>query len=305
VSQQLPNPTAETPLLAWLLEALRPMSRTGIKELLRDGRVAVNGTPTTRFDHPLRPGDRVTLLDRTARRAPDLPILFEDDNLIAVDKPPGLLTVATAAEKTDTAFVRLKTILEGRRAGRPYVVHRLDRETSGLLLFARTPQARDALLAAWDGVAKTYLAVVEGAPKAADGVIENHLVEGSDLKVRACGPDRPGAKRAVTHYRVLAEHSGLSLLEVGLETGRKHQIRVHLAGLGCPVAGDALYGAKTDPAGRLCLHAWRLALDHPVSGRRIALEAPPPERLRKLVPAPTGRPSPATPPPVRRRRDAP
>jgi 23S rRNA pseudouridine1911/1915/1917 synthase len=302
MSRNLPNPTAEAPLLAWLLEALRPMSRTGIKELLRDGRVAVNGTPTTRFDHPLRPGDCVALLDRAARRAPDLPILFEDDDLIAVDKPPGLLTVATAAEKTDTTFVRLKTILEGRRAGRPYVVHRLDRETSGLLLFARTPQARDALEAAWDRVEKTYLAIVEGTPGAAAGVVENYLVEGNDLKVRACGPDRPGAKRAVTRYRVVAEHGGLALLEVGLETGRKHQIRVHLAGLGCPVAGDAVYGAKLDPIGRLCLHAWRLAFDHPVAGRRIALEAPLPERLRKLAPAPTGRPSPATPPPVRRRR---
>lgn len=281
----LPPPTAEGPLLAWLVEALRPMSRTGVKELLRDGRVAVNGAPTTRFDHPLRPGDRVTVgRNRTDGRELEwagITVVFEDDALVVIDKPPGLLTVATESEKTDTAFARLSSHLAARRAGRPFVVHRIDRETSGLVLFARSAAVRDRLQANWGGVAKTYLAVVEGTPRPAEGTVENDLVEGRNLRVRAGGG--LGAKRAVSHYRVVASRGPYSLIEVGLVTGRRHQIRVHLAGLGCPVVGDAVYGAKTNPAGRLGLHAWRLAFDHPVGGERVALEAPLPATLRRVV----------------------
>jgi 23S rRNA pseudouridine1911/1915/1917 synthase len=276
----LPPVTAEGPLLPWLLAALHPANRTRVKQLLRSGRVAVNGTPTTRHDHPLRPGDRVTIgpppaVDLT--RA-GIAVVYEDDALLVIDKPPGLLTVATEGEKTDTAFARLNAHLRDRRAGRPFVVHRLDRETSGLLLFARSAAIRDRLQAGWADVSKTYLAVVEGTPDPPEGVVDNFLTEGRDLRVRA-----GGGKRAVSRYRVTAARGRHSLVEVELETGRKHQIRVHLAGLGCPVIGDTVYGAATDPAGRLGLHAWRLAFDHPVTGRRVELESPLPDRLRRVV----------------------
>src|SRR5437660_512054 len=127
----LPPPTAEAQLLAWLIETLRLASLTRVKKWLRDGRIAVNGVPTTRHDHPLRPGDRVTLAERAAAAKSQLPVVFEDDALIVLDKPAGLLTVATEGEKTDTAFARLRAELAARKAGRPFVVHRLDRETSG------------------------------------------------------------------------------------------------------------------------------------------------------------------------------
>ncbi len=286
----LPPPTADGPLLPWLLATLRPMSRTAVKDLLRGGRVAVNGTATTRHDHPLKAGDRVTLAPAGAARAAGelsragLSVVFEDDALIAVDKPAGLLSVATESEKADTAFARLAAHLDARRAGRPFVVHRLDRDTSGLLLFARRADVRDALQAAWDEVAKTYLAVVSGVPRPAEGVVDDFLTEGNDMRVRA-GRDgtRPGSKRAVSRYRVVRVGERFSLVEVGLETGRKHQIRVHLAGLGCPVVGDPLYGNGADPAGRLGLHAWRLAFPHPVGGRRVELESPLPVGLRRVV----------------------
>jgi 23S rRNA pseudouridine1911/1915/1917 synthase len=264
------------------------MSRSRVKELLRDGRVVVNGVSVTRFDHLLQVGDRVTV-----ERAPvggrqrsgmaGILVRFEDDDLIVVEKPAGLLTVATDVEKDDTAFARLKLHLEARRVGRPYVVHRLDRDTSGLLLFARTPQVRDKLQANWDAVQKTYLAVVEGAPRPAAGTVENYLAEGRDLRVWECGPSREGARRAVSHYRTLTGRGRHSLVEVGLGTGRKHQIRVHLAGLGCPVIGDAVYGAATNPAKRLGLHACRLAFDHPTTGRPVEWESPLPESLRRIV----------------------
>jgi 23S rRNA pseudouridine1911/1915/1917 synthase len=282
----LPAPMVDGPLLAWLLDTLAPMNRTRVKQLLRHGRVSVNGAITARHDHLLRPGDRVAITragasDRSLEEA-GISIVREDDALIVIDKPPGLLTVATAAERTDTAFAKLNAHLTVRRCGRPFVVHRLDRETSGLLLFARSAAVRDRLQANWGNVAKTYLAVVEGAPPHAEGTVENLLREGRDLRVRVARHAKD-AQRAVTRYRVVAGRGRFTLVEVSLETGRKHQIRVHLAGLGCPVIGDPVYGSARGPAGRLGLHAWRLALDHPTTGRRLELESPLPEPLQRVV----------------------
>ncbi len=281
----LPAPTAVGPLLPWLLDVLRPMNRTRVKQLLRHGRVLVNGVGATRHDHPLRPGDQVAILRAAADSSLEdagCTIAFEDDALVVLDKPPGLLTVATAAEKIDTAFVRLSANLGARGFSRPYVVHRLDRETSGLLLFARTAALRDQLQKNWGLVQKTYLAVVAGKPPREEGVVENYLLEGRDLRVRSVRKES-GGRRALTHYRVLAVHAAYSLVEVVLQTGRKHQIRVHMTGLGCPVIGDPLYGSAGNPAGRLGLHAHRLALDHPASGQRMELESPLPTALRRIV----------------------
>ena len=293
---KLPAPTAEGPLLAWLLVALKPMSRTRVKELLRHGRVVVNGAAVTQFDHPLRPGDRVlidrapALGERGPRPAP-LPVAYQDDAVVVIDKPAGLLSVATAAEKLDTAFARLNAALEAKKQGRPFVVHRLDRETSGLLLFARSAALRGVLQAGWPAVAKTYLAVVDGTPRPAEGVVENHLAEGTDLRVHKCGPDREGAMWAVTRYKTVASAGGRSLVEVYLETGRKHQIRFHMARMGCPVVGDQLYGLPGTPEGRLGLHAWRLAFDHPTTGKRVEVESPLPDELRDLVRGPDPAPA--------------
>jgi 23S rRNA pseudouridine1911/1915/1917 synthase len=212
--------------------------------------------------------------DRSLETA-NIAIVFEDDALIAIDKPPGLLTVATDAEKIDTAFARLSSHLSTRNRGRPFVVHRLDRETSGLLLFARSAAIRDQLQAEWDQVTKTYLAVVEGVPRPPDGTVDNFLAEGRDLRVRPVSRER--GRRAVTHYRVLAARGACTLVEVLLETGRKHQIRVHLAGLGCPIVGDPVYGATRHPADRMGLHAERLSFVHPLTGMRLELRAPPPD----------------------------
>lgn len=278
--RNLPPPTAPGPLLPWLLAALSDSNRTRVKELLRSGRVLVNDVSTTRHDHPLLPGDRVTIA-AVAPVRPTVPIVHEDAELIAIDKPSGLLSVATDAEKADTAFARLAKFLDARRAGRPFVVHRIDRETSGLLLFARSPMIRDRLQESWPAVRKEYLAVVEGRPREPEGTIDTPLTEGRDLRVRpGQGPD---AKPAVSRYRVLKERAGLSLVSVVIETGRKHQIRVHLAGLGCPVAGDRMYGAKSDPLGRLGLHAWRLTLPRPTTGAELRLEAPIPAALRRAT----------------------
>lgn len=288
--RDLPPPEAG-PLLPWLLTTLAPMNRTRVKQHLQHGRVFVNGRPVTRHDHPLTPADRVAIAAEGAspRALPSLTICYEDEAIVVIDKPAGLLSVATDAEKDDTAFTRLVALLECRKAGRPFVVHRLDRGTSGLLLFARSARVRDQLQAGWDAVSKTYLAVTEGLPRPAEGTIENHLLEGGNLRVRPVAADTPRAKHAASRYRVLDSHDGRALVAVELLTGRKHQIRVHLAGLGCPVVGDRDYGAATDPVGRVCLHAWRLAFTHPVGGRRVEVEAPVPAELWRAYGVPVER----------------
>jgi 23S rRNA pseudouridine1911/1915/1917 synthase len=278
---ECPPVRTDATLLPWLLAALAPMNRTRVKDLLRSGRVLVNGESVTRHDRALAPGDRVAIArDRPSRT--NLPILFEDGAIVAIDKPAGLLTVATDAEKEDTAFVRLAAHLKER----PFVVHRLDRGTSGVLLFARSAAVRDRLQAGWDAVEKTYLAIVQGSPPVERGAVENYLAEGVNLRVKASATPRPDAKRAVSRYRVLARRGDCSLVEVAIETGRKHQIRVHLAGLGCPVVGDADYGATADPARRLGLHAARLLFTHPVDGRRVELHSPLPLELSRIVSMP-------------------
>lgn len=277
-----PPVRANAELLPWLLAALSPMNRTRVKDLLRSGRVLVNGEPVTRHDRPLIPGDRIAIARERPTKSNPV-IVHEDDALIAIDKPSGLLTVATEAEKVDTAFVRLAEHLKVRRAGRPFVVHRLDRGTSGLLLFARSPEVRDQLQATWDAVEKTYLAIVEGSPTPESGSIKNYLVEGKSLRARAVDRPGEGTQRAASRYRLVSRGERFSLLEVTIETGRKHQIRVHLAGLGCPVIGDVDYGARTDPAGRLGLHAARLAFPHPVTGQRLELQSPLPPELKRIV----------------------
>lgn len=286
--RDLPPPAAPGELLAWLLVALQPTNRTRVKELLRSGRVEVNGVSVTRHDHPVMPNDRVRILrDPPASRDPrmgGLTIAYEDAAVVVLDKPSGLATVASSAgDTTDTAFSKLNRAMEARRAGRVFVVHRLDRGTSGLLLFARSADLRDRLQASWETVSKTYLAVVEGVPNPPEGVIDNFLTEGSDLTVRTSRTERPGSKRAISRYRVVSTRGKCSLVEVTIFTGRKHQIRVHMAGLGCPVVGDKRYAATFNPAGRLGLHAWRLAFDHPTTGNRVELGSPLPAVLRKVV----------------------
>lgn len=276
----IPSPQAPEPLLPWLHQTLGAgMPKSRVVQLLRMGRIAINGTAVTRHDHIVEPSDSLSLLPRGFAAASHgaqgcrIRILHLDDHVIVAEKPSGLLTVATETNTTDTAFTRLREWLEGSRAGRPFVVHRLDRDTSGLIIFARSAESRDRLQAEWDQVKKVYLALCRGKPADPEGVIDNYLEEGADLKVRAHPRAGGHAKRAVSRYRVLAARKGHSLVEVIIETGRKHQVRVHLAGLGCPVAGDRIYGDAEGP--RMALHAWKLGFNHPGSGESCHFEAVP------------------------------
>lgn len=290
-------------LLETLLQAFADTKRTRVKQSLTHGGVLVNGRPVTRFDYPVKPGDLITFGTRRDDEGAKVPefgvrILYEDDLLIAVEKPAGLLTVATDSVRERTAIYAVNDFLNlrerirsegGRRSKGPvrrrklvFVVHRLDRGASGVLLFAKDVETKEWLQANWDRFSKTYQAVVEGAPAEEQGKVESYLKENKILRVES-GPNSPGAKRAVTHYRVLKKNKSLSLIEVRLETGRKHQIRVHMADLGCPIAGDKDYGSTVNPARRLALHACRLEIEHPAQRRRVAFESPFPPELEALV----------------------
>jgi 23S rRNA pseudouridine1911/1915/1917 synthase len=256
------------------------------KQMLAAGRVRVNGTTARRPDIALAAGDVVEIGGKAPPRPtlpPGLGLVYEDEDVLVVDKPAGLLTIATEHERERTVYAYLTTHARMRApGGRVFVVHRLDRLASGLLVFATSPGAKRALQAQFAAhtAERTYLAVVEGRPARPEGVIESRLLD--DVPGRVRETRRAGHGRvAVTRWRMLQAGLRHSVLELRLETGRRNQIRVHLAGLGHPIAGDAAYGARTDPFGRLALHARVLGFDHPRTGTRLRFVSPPPAALTK------------------------
>jgi 23S rRNA pseudouridine1911/1915/1917 synthase len=272
------------------------LSRKQAKDLLRFRTVTVQGKATVRHDTELQPGDVVTIAARKqvsdgALERHGLRIVHLDDAVVVIEKPPGLLSMGSEREKEKTAYRILHTHLKAL-AKTPlqqvYIVHRLDRETSGLMMFARNESAQAALQRNWKGVVKRYLAVVEGVPAQAQGTMKDRLIESKSLMVRRV---EEGGELAITHYRVLRANGDRSLLELTLETGRRNQIRVQLAALGHPVAGDRKYGAKTDPARRLALHACELKFRHPVSGAPMEFHSALPPRLKALIEGRAPRPS--------------
>jgi 23S rRNA pseudouridine1911/1915/1917 synthase len=263
------------------------MSRSKVKACLTDGRVHVNGTAITQHNHPITPQDQISLAP--AGKPPqveesvlgEMQIVHEDRAIILVDKPAGLLSVATEGEKFDTAYARLRADRELRQRPAPHIVHRLDRETSGLLLFATTYDGKHAIQEKWEEVEKKYIAVVCGALPRDEGIITTYLRELPNLRVTVCSAEAEGGEWAQTRYRVLGKTNALSTVEVELVTGRKHQIRVHLAHLGCPVIGDTVYEAPLNPAGRLGLHAVKLSLTHPETQKRMHFESQLPAALAR------------------------
>ena len=281
MSERLVAEEAQT-LFEFLARRLEGWKRNTLRERLREGRVSVNGATVKRGNHVLGVGDEVEVAGRepAATRVPaKLVILYEDERLIAIDKPAGLLSVSTdrGGDRTALTLVRAALSTPGRPA-HLWPVHRLDRETSGVLLLARTRAACDALRERWSEARKTYLAIVEGAPEPPQGTIEQPLWEDAALNVRV-GPG-PEAKDARTRYRTLKVAGPRTLLEVELDTGRRHQIRAHLAWLGHPVAGDERHGTRGP---RLGLHALRLEVPRPGGEEPLVLEAPAPRAFLALL----------------------
>jgi 23S rRNA pseudouridine1911/1915/1917 synthase len=264
------------------LHALFPgTSGRTLKQWLERGRVRVNGSVVRRGDVPVPAGDRVELGAPPPAPIPaPLRLVHEDAEIIVIDKPPGLLTIADLSERERTAYRLLRNWLEGRDAGRIFIVHRLDRETSGLLVVARTMKAKETLQEQFRTRTpeRVYVARVEGAIREETGTLTSKLVEDRSLRVRASRDARLG-REAITRYRVIGRDEDTTLLELTLVTGRRGQIRAQLATLGHPIVGDRAYGSRRNPLGRVCLHATRLGFTHP-DGRRVVFQSPPPSAFR-------------------------
>lgn len=274
--------TADGLLIDLLREKFPEASQTTIRKMLRHDRVTLDGTAMHRADSPIRTGQVIDVASgRETTVRPPCEILYRDDHILAVDKPPGILSMGRGQPGEDTLYRRLQAFVHETSGGRDrvFIVHRLDREASGIMLFALSPVVQDMLQSSWPSTEKRYWALVEGSPPHEEGTIRSWLRENSAYKVYLA-PEGPGAKLAVTHYRVWKTGPARSLLEVRIETGRKNQIRVQLSGLGCPIVGDRRYGARTDPIRRLGLHACLLAFTHPVSGERVRLQLPLPRVFR-------------------------
>jgi len=281
---------APAELLPFLFATWPEVKRTQMKLWLKHQSVLVNERPVTQFNHALAPGDVVSL--RTGKFATpkaELPgglkIVFEDPAIVVIDKPAGLLSMATPAEPEKTAYALLNQYYRrGRDQGRErvFIVHRLDRETSGLMLLAKTSEAKAALQSQWDTFEKRYEAVCEGALKPDTGTFESDLDESNPYKVHTAPRPSELTRHAVTHFRVIKRTPGRTLVELTLATGRRHQIRVHLSQAGHPIIGDEKYGAVSNPAKRLGLHAVALKFSHPITGKEVRLTSPLPRELGRL-----------------------
>jgi len=254
---------------------------------LRDQQVIVNNRPVTQFNHLLRAGQTIEVFwDKTPpqKRPHGLNIIFEDDDVIVVNKPAGLLTIATDKEKRKTAYALLSDYVKTEDPdNKIYIVHRIDRETSGLLLFAKNEEIKHKIQETWLATIKerSYIAVVEGGVKSEGGTITSYLNESKAFIVYSSQNPKNG-KKAVTHYKTLKTNSDYSLLHINLETGRKHQIRVHMQDIKHPVIGDTKYGSKIKPIGRLGLHAIGLSFTHPKTGKLCTFETGIPEKFNQL-----------------------
>lgn len=273
----------EMELLPFLLEAMSSRSRNSVKSILARGQVQIDNYIVTKYNYQLYPGQTVDILKNKAAIKEDrligLEILHEDDDIIVVNKDAGLLSVAVDRKKQLTAHGQMmEYVRNDNPQNRIFVVHRLDRDTSGVMMFAKNERSKNILQDDWQKYAKerTYIAFVEGNVKQEKGVYTSWLKENTAHVVYSSQLKNDGLL-AVTHYEKLQSNQKFSLLEVELETGRKNQIRVHMKDLGHPVVGDQKYGAKSKVLGRLGLHAKALAFLHPKTKQlmRYEVDAPP------------------------------
>jgi 23S rRNA pseudouridine1911/1915/1917 synthase len=282
------NVSSRCQLLPYLLTIPLALSRKQAKDLLRFKAVTVKRVAIVRHDTQLVPGDVVTIsagrqMPAASIESHGVKIVYLDDYIVVIDKRAGLLSMGSEAEKERTAHRILNEHLKAVTKSplqQAFIVHRLDRETSGLMMFARSRAIQAAIQQNWKNVTKKYLAIVEGAPAQSEGTIRDNLFESKSFRMHRV---ERGGELAITHYRVLSTGRTNSLIELTLETGRKHQIRVQMAGLGHPIVGDRRYGATTDPARRLALHSSELRFRHPVSGAAMDFRSALPHRLMALI----------------------
>ena len=274
-------------LMEFLMKSMAGISRTKVKSLLTNRVIMVDNTIQTHYDYPLQPGMNIQISREKHKvefKHPQLSILYEDAYLIVVEKKEGLLSVATERQKERTAQHILGDYVKRQnRNNRIYVVHRLDRETSGIMMYAKDEMTQHKLRDNWHEIVtdRRYVAVLKGEMERDTGRVESWLTD-KGLYVSS-SPVDDGGKYSVTHYRTIKRANGYSLVEFQLETGRKNQIRVHALQLGHPVLGDSRYGCEEDPLFRLALHAFKLCFVHPVTGELMEFETPYPQAFKRIL----------------------
>lgn len=281
------NVSEPSELMEFLMKKMSGISRTRVKALLTNRVVMVDNNIQTQYNFPLKPGMKVQISKEKNKHEfhnPLLNILYEDAYIIVVEKKEGLLSVATDRQKERTAQHILNEYVKRQHPqNRVFVVHRLDRETSGVMMYAKDEKTQHTLRDNWHEIVfdRRYVSVVMGDMEKDQGTVESWL---TDRKLYVSSSDYDdGGKFSVTHYKTIKRANGYSLVELNLETGRKNQIRVHMQTLGHPVVGDLRYGCESDPLGRLALHAFKLCFYHPVTGEVMQFETPYPGPFKNLM----------------------
>ena len=282
---------------AFVCEQLDGITRSMVQNWIEQGHVTLASGKTIKKNYKVNAGDTVIVQmpePQSVEIEPEnipIDIVYEDEDIIVVNKARGMVVHPAVGNWNGTLVNALMYHCGDRLSGingeiRPGIVHRIDKDTSGLLVVAKNDLAHQSLAEqiACHSAAREYQAIVVGAPREDQGTIAQPIGRHKvDRKKMAIVPE---GRHAVTHYQVLKRFRGYSLLAFQLETGRTHQIRVHMASIGHPIIGDPLYGLKKDRFSSLdgqCLHAWRLSLDHPRTGERMVFEAPLPEYFTAIL----------------------
>lgn len=279
------------PLMEYLMLKLPSLGRNKIKSILAHYQVLVDGMPVTRFDFELASEDVVTVLkygkkEKGKGKEPfDLPIIYEDDDFIVINKPSGLLSIASDKEREKTAYRMLNNYVRQKDPkSRIFILHRIDKDTSGVLVVCKNVKIRDALQKHWNErvMDRGYYAIVESAMDQPKGTFHTWLIENSTNLMFSSHKKGEG-QEAITHYEVMEDNGTYSLLDVHIDTGRKNQIRVHLKEVGHPIIGDDKYGNGVNPLKRLGLHAYLLAFEHPFTKKKMVFKAPIPKEFLELI----------------------
>ena len=277
-----------TTLLAFVEKRLADHSKTKVKSMLKHNQFAVNSMPTSQFDTPLEDGDKVSVNFTKSFRvfsSPRIKLVYEDNDILVINKGYGVMSMGTDNIKEGTAYSIMREYVKySDPRAKVFIVHRLDRDTSGLMMLAKTMEAKDTMQHNWNKMVlnRKYVAVVEGVIPDDEGVVKSYLAETAQFEVYSTQDPTKG-QLAITRYKVLKRSSGYTLVELELDTGRKNQIRVHMKDLGHPIVGDRKYGASSSPIRRLALHARTLRFVHPITRKEMNFELPVPTRFAGLV----------------------
>ena len=266
-------------LIEFLKKMFSNLSKNSVKSLLHNEKVFVNGNMTTKYNYELNIGDVVEIREKIAK---NIDIIYEDKDIIVINKPSGLLTVATEKEKNKTAYHLVMEYLKKKnKNNRIFIIHRLDKDTSGIIMFAKNERAKHLYQDNWNDIVKKrcYYAVIDGKMENKEGTIKSYLKENGNMVYSV--KDRSG-KLAITEYKVLKERKNISLLDINLKTGRKNQIRVHMKENKTPIHGDLKYGEKSKLINRLALHAYKLELVNPVTKKLLTFEINMPNEFKML-----------------------